>query len=519
MLVLILVAAWPFTNFLYANVSVYFEFWHVLGYGVGTIIFFLGIFIFAKWIFRRRPSIQISLIICAFIIALFNFDNILILGEEIGLSKNRYSAIAWLILTGLLMWSASRFAKLSRAWEIAAVASTVMFVVPTAGFVILKIAYAPGGEIAAEQHEVRGSPTVKVDDLRNIYIIVPDSYPRADVLKKVYGYDNSAFINALSARGFKIAERSYANYYTTFLSMSSMFNLKYHEKIIRPEGLTANVLAQLGAYGYSEKKHEITTIGNSTFLNTLKSYGYKYIFSGVFHCDDSMDFCYARSWIFIPDNLLRLTPFELIRSFLRWKFNWDISIPTILGTPLYLELPEIMEFLPSMESSPFYMYIHLMMPHAPYRYHADCSEIRETVFIRDAFVRDAVPYFNGQVECLNRQIIESVDTILSYDPNSDIVIQSDTGTILLDSFSTPISQWTDDQFEETYAILSAVKLHDPCMDKLYDSYTPVNLARIVLSCVDGIDRPLLPDISYLVNDAWELNNGQLVGKVVHTRGH
>ncbi|MBJ90843.1 MAG: hypothetical protein CMO98_13405 [Woeseia sp.] len=462
---------------------------------------------------------QISLVICAFIICLFNFDNILIFGEEVGLPKNRYSAIIWAILTAFLMWGASRFAKISKASVIATVAATVMFIVPVIGFIIYKIAYGTSSEIVVAQEDSSGLSSTQFESLRNIYIIVPDSYPRADVMERVYGYDNSEFIDALRARGFKVAERSYANYYTTFLSMSSMFNMDYHNQIIRPEGLTANVLSQLGAFGYNEKKHEIITIGNSVFLNTLKSYGYKYVFSGVFNCDDSMDFCYARSWIFIPDNLLKLTPFELIRSFLRWKFNWDVSIPNILGMPLYLELPEILELRPGPENSPFYMYVHLMMPHSPYRYHADCSEIRETVFIRDAFVRDAVPYFNGQVECLNSQIIEFIDTILFHDPNSDIIIQSDTGTILLNSYRTPISQWTNEQFEETYAILSAVKINAPCMDKLYDSYTPVNLSRIVLSCVDGIDRPLLPDISYLVNNKWELKNGQLVGKVEHTRRH
>jgi len=515
--ILLLISAWPFANFLYANVSVYFEFWHVVGYGAVTFTFFLAVFFIAKLLFRRKPSLHISIIICACIVALFNFDNILLLGEAIGIPNHRYSAIVWVVLSGLLLWVANRFAKLSRAWSIAVVASATMFIVPTAGFIIHKVAYEPESEISTAGAREIPVAEIQGKDLRNIYIIVPDSYPRADVLKKVYGYDNSEFIDALRARGFKVAEKSYANYYTTFLSMSSMFNMDYHDKIVRPEGLAANVLDQLGAYGYSEKRHEIATIGNSRFLNTLKSYGYTYIFSGVFHCDDSMDFCYARSWIFIPDNLSRLTPYELIRSFLRWKFNWNISIPNVLGTPLYLELPEIMELRPSNEHSPFYMYVHLMMPHAPYRYHADCSEIRETVFIRDAFVRDAVPYFNGQVECLNQQILDAVDTIVTDDPGAYVVIQSDTGTILLNSFQTPISQWTDDQFEETYAILSAVKLNDPCMEKLYDSYTSVNLARIVLSCVDGVDRPLLPDVSYKVNDAWELENGRFVGKVEHVR--
>ena len=518
-IVLLLVSAWPFANFMYANVGVYFAYWHVVGYGAGTFVFFLALFYLGKFLFKRKTPLHVSLIICAFIIALFNFDNVLILGEQIAIPQRRYSALIWFVLTGLLMWAANRLANIPSAWSIAVVAAAVMFFVPTIGFIVQQIAYASESEIAIAE---TGEPTqtaIKIKNPRNIYLIVPDSYPRADVLKKVYGYDNSWFLDELKIRGFAVSKNSFANYYTTFLSMSSMFNMEYHDKILRPEGATATMLESLGAYGYSEKKHEIVTIGNSNFVNTLKSYGYKYMFSGIFHCDVSMDYCFARSWIFIPDNLSRLTPWELIRSFVRWNFGWDISVPSLLGTPLYLELPEIMDARPGLEQSPFYLYIHLMMPHAPYRFKADCSEIRETVFMRDAFVRDAIPYFIGQVKCLNGQIITAIDKIIAEDPSADIIIQSDTGTILLGAFHTPAAEWTEDQFVEAYGILSAVKLGETCAANLYDTYTPINLARIVLSCVDGVERPRLPDISYKVDDAWELQDGQFIEKVEHRSPH
>ncbi|MBT3927704.1 MAG: hypothetical protein HOA58_09455 [Rhodospirillaceae bacterium] len=518
LIVLLLVAAWPFANFMYVNADVAFEFWHVVGYGAGTFVFFLAVFSAVKLIFRRKTSLHISLILCAFIIALFNFDNILLLGEEAGNIRQRYSGLVWVVLTILLMWAASRFANLSKAWAISVTAAAVMFVVPTVGYVVQELAYASQSAAPSSEPGI-SKPLAGVPEVRpNIYIIVPDSYPRADVLRSVYGFDNSKFEAQLRARGFKVSDKSYANYYTTFLSMSSMFNMEYHDKIMRPEGATANMLETLGAFGYSEKKHENVTIGNSNFVNALKSYGYKYVFSGVFHCDDSMDYCFARSWIFIPQNLSLLTPFDVIRSFAKWHFNWDISVPALMGTPLYLELPEIMASRPGMEISPFYMYAHLMLPHAPYRFHADCSEIKEEVFVRDAFVKDAIPYFTGQVECLNSQVIAAIDEIEAQDPGANIIVQADTGTIVLDAFHTPIAEWRDEQFEEAYAILSAVKLSDSCMDDIYDSYTPVNLTRIVLTCIDGVERPRLPDISYMVNGTWELEDGQPIGKVVHRDG-
>ncbi len=491
--ILLLVTAWPFMNFMYANSGAYFEYIHVLGYGAGTFLFFLLVYFFVKLIFRQISSLQVILVICTFIIALFNFENFLTLCEFIHIEEKRYGAIIWLVLTMFLMWAANRFAKSNKAWTISIVAASVMFVVPTVGFAFLHFSYSP--QISGAILEIDGNQKSQAQTIKpnNIYLITPDSYPRADVLMNVYGYDNSDFLAKLRNRGFRVAENSYANYYTTFLSMSSMFNLDYFDRIVRPEGLASDMLKVLGAYGYSEETQEKITIGNSIFVKTLKSYGYSYIFGGVFHCDPTMDYCFSRSWIFIPEKLSRLTPFDTVRSFLNWEYEVDISVPTLFGTSLYLELPEIIDLHPGPKLSPSYTYIHLMMPHAPYRYKADCSKLKEPVYVDDWFNSDAIPYFVGQVKCINLQILNAIDKIMAEDPSAHIIIQADTGTIQLGSYYTPLNEWTDDQFEESYAILTAVKLDGSCQNRLYYSYTPINLARILLSCIDNIDRPRRPD--------------------------
>lgn len=51
--------------------------------------------------------------------------------------------------------------------------------------------------------------------LPDVYYIILDSYTRSDVLKKVYGYDNSAFLDELDQMGFYVAECSTSNYMWT----------------------------------------------------------------------------------------------------------------------------------------------------------------------------------------------------------------------------------------------------------------------------------------------------------------
>jgi hypothetical protein len=65
------------------------------------------------------------------------------------------------------------------------------------------------------------------DSLPNVYFIILDGYPRNDVLKKHVNFDNSEFTNMLEQRGFHIAEKSFANYSFSGLSIASTMNMNY----------------------------------------------------------------------------------------------------------------------------------------------------------------------------------------------------------------------------------------------------------------------------------------------------
>ena len=52
---------------------------------------------------------------------------------------------------------------------------------------------------------------IELRDPRNVYWLVTDAYSRADVLRRSFGYDNSAFLEALEKRGFSIGHESAAS--------------------------------------------------------------------------------------------------------------------------------------------------------------------------------------------------------------------------------------------------------------------------------------------------------------------
>jgi len=81
----------------------------------------------------------------------------------------------------------------------------------------------------------RGQPSVSVNPPDpippDIYMILMDGYPRADVLERRFGIDNRAFVEELREHGFEVAEESRSNYVFTQVTLASMFQMRHIESI------------------------------------------------------------------------------------------------------------------------------------------------------------------------------------------------------------------------------------------------------------------------------------------------
>ncbi|HEX5013401.1 MAG TPA: hypothetical protein VFV72_04505 [Candidatus Limnocylindrales bacterium] len=65
----------------------------------------------------------------------------------------------------------------------------------------------------------------------DLYAILLDGYPRADVLDYAFDIDNSDFVDALEERGFEVAGESHSDYLWTHVSVPSALNMAYVEQI------------------------------------------------------------------------------------------------------------------------------------------------------------------------------------------------------------------------------------------------------------------------------------------------
>ncbi len=190
------------------------------------------------------------------------------------------------------------------------------------------------------------------------------------------------------------------------------------------------------------------------------------------------------------------------------------------ATPLATVLPELgIDFRPlsgylspqdlvdaveaERSEAPVFVYGHLLTPHPPYRYLEDCS-LREDLSDKGLDLWGEASGAGGDgyrraVECVNADLLRSVDRIVAADPNAVIVIQGDHGPKFGMHFHRPLDEWTTTQLEQRFALLNAERLPRGCEASGPGAELPVNTFRIVLGCLAGTEPELLPERHYMID--------------------
>ena len=319
----------------------------------------------------------------------------------------------------------------------------------------------------------------------DIYFIVLDSYARNDVLADEFSFDNSLFINNLEEMGFKLVRCSQSNYQVTMMSLVSTLNMEYVTAIPTSVGIK-EVDKQ-----YKLSRDQI--LGNKVW-NFLKSHGYQsvafdtgYPFSELTNATHYYPVVLKRDQLNNFEHLLLNTT---IWSVIEPHLNQLAPIKE-KNVPFseYDESPEyfyqvaknalnVMDDVTSLES-PKFVYAHFSFPHDPYVF----SENGENV-IGKSIKGD--PYI-AQLKYANTRITKIIQNILANSPVPPIIIlESDHGY--------------DPQNPDTrLKNLMAFYAPSSVTDSLYDTMTPVNSFRLVLSKVFSENLPLLPDYSFFSN--------------------
>ncbi|MBL4586709.1 MAG: hypothetical protein JKX84_06605 [Flavobacteriales bacterium] len=335
--------------------------------------------------------------------------------------------------------------------------------------------------------------TLQLENRPSIYYLIMDAYGRNDILKEYYDYDNSDFTDALTEIGFYVADKSFANYNKTILSLPSSLNMMYLDSLS----------AEMGVDSKNESPLKML-IDENRVVKELRRFDYSVAtFDAQFLHYLFMD---STDTIFnTTDAGLNLFQVELFNQSIMRAFEkgaatadklnkYDLHRKTILNA--FDKITEVSTF-----DQPFYVHGHILSPHQPFVF----NEKGESVTPKHNYSlwkpieegRDPGEYrkeYIAQLRFINSKLIETVKSILKNSKTPPIIIiQGDHGPCAELTSTTTIE---GNNFKERMPILNAYYFPNQVYDGLYPGISPVNSFRQILTQYFGLDYPLLPDSSY-----------------------
>ncbi len=329
-------------------------------------------------------------------------------------------------------------------------------------------------------------------DPPDVFFIVVDAYGRHDVLKDMYGYDNSDFLDHLQSLGFRIGKYSNSNYCQTMLSLPATLNLNYLQDLAKFSVTSSN------------RKILSTLFQRSLFLNEMQRIGYEivtfktgYAATNFKRADER--FSNGLELSEFENNLLNSTPIPLLMRKLLPQYEMHRRrIEGILNGLAELHHGE----------KPLMVFAHIAAPHPPFVFGPNGEHVNpdrpfgfsdgDHYLEYGGTTEEYVKGYRDQITYITSRLQETVDRILSHYPNEKpiIVIEGDHG---------PGSQlhWQNagkTNQRERMGILNACLLPHLDSAAFYDEITPINTFRLIADAYFSGRFPRLEDKSYF--SAW-----------------
>ncbi len=318
----------------------------------------------------------------------------------------------------------------------------------------------------------------------DIYFILADEYAGNTELKGQFHFDDSAFLNDLSRRGFHIIPDSHSNYNYTPFSLASILNMDYLD-LKGKERTTPDL-----TYCYQ-------SIRDNKLLQFLRFNGYRFYNYSVFDFEGQP----ARTReTFLPAKTRLITSQTFLSRFdrdirfnlvTRWKSKRNQRIITYANLHNNENIYTLTWNLVGQNThSPKFIYTHLMMPHYPYYFDRNGKEQTfEKLQEGNQVNKDAY------IEYLlysNKKLLELVDHIIKSSATPPlIVLMGDHG---FRHFTEPV--------DSKYYFLNLESVHLPSGNytSFRDSLNAVNLFRTILNTEFNQHLTLLKDSTSYLRD-------------------
>jgi hypothetical protein len=318
----------------------------------------------------------------------------------------------------------------------------------------------------------------------DIYYVILDMYARADILDRIYQFDNSEFLSFLADRGFYVADESRSNYPHTTHSLASSLNLTYLDDVAAQVGVQSTNFWPL-----------VVMIRNNTVMGQLHNLGYTtmafstgYVFTEMKDTDIYVQLP-GRPPSDFQITLTNLTPLAQVAAIGKRRQD-SFRREQILYTIDHLSDATEIE-------APAFVFAHVPAPHPPYVFGAN----GEPVPSRPEEAYDYAEYveaYTNQLAFVSKRLGAEIDEILAQSSEPPIIVlQADHGPVSAKYTNDPASY-----FPERMSIFNAYYFPDQDYDTLYEDITPVNTFRVIFNAYFGTDYERLEDKSYF-SDYWD----------------
>lgn len=442
-----------------------------------------------------KNDLKAAFVVSAWVILFFGYG--LVLGAVRAsawadvLGRNRFYMVLWLIAFGLTTFLILRNRRDLR------VPTSLLNAFSAACLLVALVQGALGWarfERAGSSSAPGGLRPVAAPDAPDIYYIILDAYGRADTLRQFYDFDNRPFVDELQKRGFFVANRSQSNYSHTVFSLSSSFDMNYHD------AAWARRMGNSTDFGPLFQK-----IRRSEVVSFLQNRGYQTV-----HVTSGSSWLNARdgrivrakvSLEGIEQLLFSLTFFQQIPQAANSRYDNRRRL-------ISYALDQLPVVAGQKSKAPRFVFAHILAPHPPFvwnargepfnanhPYYESDSPLGTTPQAREEYRRGYV----GQLQAINVRVLRALDGIRA---NSRvppvIVLQGDHGPNLGQE-GKPSSY-----FALRMSILNAFYLPPGASStkppganaRPYPSISPVNNLRVVFNRTFGTNYPLLSDRSY-----------------------
>jgi hypothetical protein len=395
-----------------------------------------------------------------------------------------------LLILGI-WWVLKKMRNANQVTELLNLVALVALVFPVIQIISFQIQSAQSwGDGIADQNNVPGSAqNLKAGSLPDVYYIVLDAYARGDTLQEFYGYDNSKFLSQLEELGFYVADCSQSNYAKTRLSLASTLNMDYLESF---DSIAGDLQR-----GRESRVRMGQLIRRNLVRKTFESMGYTtvafetgYLWSEWDRADiylsPTSGSTFGEMQLFSHVNEFEALLFETTAGLALMDaesiFSKYLS-PAVVASPLKAHYDRLLYTLDTLDNAasitgPKFVFVHLVSPHGPYVFTPTGEfytgdEESETGYL------DQVTYLNARLIPMFEHIIRESET------PPLIILQADHG-----------GHGTQFDPDHRMNILNAYYLPQGGDRYLYESISPVNSFRLVLSYYFGYDYELLEDVSY-----------------------